>query len=45
MNTTPCALAAIMRLRGQARGLKRVAIAEGVLNILLLLWIARSWLW
>ena len=45
MNTTPCALAALMRLRGQVRGLKRIVIAEGVATCLLLAWIFRSWLW
>ena len=44
MNTTPCTLAALMRLRARFRGLKRVAIAQGVLICLLLAWIVRGML-
>ncbi len=45
VNTSPCELGALMLLRRQFRGLKRVAIAEGVLICLLVAWGFRSWLW
>lgn len=45
MNTTPCTLAALMRLRAQFRCLKRVAIAQGVIIAALLIWSFRTWLW
>jgi hypothetical protein len=45
LNTTPSALMALISARQQVRGLKRVAMAQGVVICLLLVWIFRNWLW